>query len=257
METYLKTALAQLECNQKEVRLYLACYKLGASRIAELAKAARLQRSTAYVIAQQLLTKQLLIQDDGQYNKLFIAAEPEAIIRMLENKKRLLARSSIVLKDHLEELQTLRQTTDIVPQVRTYRGTSGLLAVWHTILSSKTELLIWTNQATERQLFASRQHRQFIDERIAKRISSRVLTIDNTEGRELLTSDNASIRTTRVLPLTTTFSAETYLFDNKVVILDYNTEIIGIVIENSLVYQAQKAIFELCWQSADTSSIAP
>jgi sugar-specific transcriptional regulator TrmB len=253
MEAYLKTALTQLECNQKEIRLYLACYKLGASRIAELAKVARLQRSTAYVIAQQLLTKQLLIQDDGQYNKLFIAAEPEVIIRMLENKKRLLARSSIVLKDHLEELQALRQTTDILPQVRTYRGTSGLLAVWQIILGSKTELLMWTNQATERQLFASRQHQQFIDERIAKQLSVRVLTVDNAEGRELLTSDRASLRTTRLLPADTTFSAETYLFDNKVVILDYNTEIIGIVIENSLIYQAQTAIFELCWQAADTS----
>ena len=249
MEAYLKTALAQLECTPKEIRLYLACYKIGAARIAELAKAARLQRSTAYVIAQQLIAKQLLIQDDGQYNKLFISAEPDIVIRMLENKRRQLGRSSIVLKDHLEELRAMHQTVDILPQVKTYRGSNGLLSVWQTILSSQTELLTWTNQATERRLFASRQHQQFIDERIHKHLPIRVLAVNNSEGRRLVESDEKSLRETRLLPSATTFSAETYVFDNKVVILDYNTEIIGVVIENSLIYQAQKAIFELAWQA--------
>jgi hypothetical protein len=148
-------------------------------------------------------------------------------------------------------LRLLHKTTDILPQVKTYRGSGGLLTIWHTLLGSRTELLLWTNQTTERRLFASRQHQQFITERIAKRIPVRVLAIDTPEARKLTETDDISLRTTRLLPPATTFSAETYIFDNKVVILDYNTEIIGIVIENSLVYQAQKAIFELSWQATE------
>jgi len=61
--------------------------------------------------------------------------------------------------------------------------------------------------------------------------------------------DDQQLRHTRILPKQTSFSAETYLYNNKVVIVDFNTDIVGIMIDNPLIYQAQKAMFELCWDS--------
>ena len=253
MENHLKDALDQLGCTAKEIKLYLASYKTGPALITTLAKKARLQRSTAYVIANQLIEKQLISEDLRQYNKMFTATPPETVIRMLEAKKRRIGRSSITLKDHLQELEDLYKTSDILPKVKTYQGPSGMLNAWNDTLTAKSEILLWTNQATEKQLFASRQHQQFVADRVLKNISIRVLAVNNPEAKKFIPSDENLLRQTRLLPNTTTFSAETYLYDNKVVILDYNTDIITIIIENKLVFEAQKAMFELAWSSLKPS----
>ncbi len=254
MDTHLKSALTQLDCSPKEIRFYIANFKAGASTITELAKLAHLQRSTAYIIAEQLIAKQLITEDHRQYKKQFVAVSPESMIRMLDAKKRRVARSSIILSEHFAELEDLYKTNDVRPQVTTYQGIRALLTAWNDTLTAKSEVLLWTNQATEQQLFASQQHQQFVTDRVEKGIPIRVLAVNNPEGQKLIPSNPELLRRTRFLPTKTSFSAETYLYDNKVIILDYNTDIIAIIIENKLVYEAQKAIFELAWSSPASAS---
>jgi hypothetical protein len=76
----------------------------------------------------------------------------------------------------------------------------------------------------------------------------KVLTVTNTEGQLLLTSDAQSLRSTKLLPKETTFSAETYIYDNKVATLDYKKDIIGIIIESESIASSQKAVFEMMWK---------
>ena len=249
MEHYIKSALIQLDCTPKEIRLFTASYKHGPANSSELAKLAKLQRSTCYIVAEQLLKKGLLTQDFGQYNKKLTAIDPQTLIRLLKTKQRQVGRSTLQIEDHLSELTQAYNTPEALPRVVSYRGPNGLLAVWKEILASQTEVLLWTNQETQYQVFPKKQHEQFIAERVAKNIAIRVLAIDNPDGRALLASDAANLRQTQLLPPATTFSAETFIFDNKIAVLDYNTDLIAVVIENSLICQAQKAIFALAWQT--------
>lgn len=248
------SALKQLGCGTKEIRLFIAAYKHGPANISEHAKAAKLQRSTAYVIADQLVDKGLFLQDYNQYNKQFTAVDPQALIRKLRAKQRQVGRSSLQLEDHLDELSQSYRTPEILPRVTSYRGANGLMTVWKEILSSKTELLLWSNQEAQYNVFPKKQHELFIAERIGKHIPTRVLAVDNTDGRALQKSDDANLRSTRLLPHEVDFSAETFIFDNKIAVLDYNTDLIAVLIENSLIYQAQKSIFELTWQACDTKN---
>lgn len=86
MESQLLQSLTQLGCSDKECRFFIACYKLGASSIAAIATKARLQRSTAYLVAEQLTEKGLLTQDYRTYNKSYTAVSPRTLIRLLESK---------------------------------------------------------------------------------------------------------------------------------------------------------------------------
>jgi sugar-specific transcriptional regulator TrmB len=254
MEQYLTSALRQLECSPKEIRLYIASYTLGPAKITDLAKKARLQRSTAYLICEQLIKKQLLIDDNNAYGKQLVAASPDTLIRLLETKKRRVSRSAIALTENLETLQQLYGSTDVIPRISTYRGANGLRTARSHILGSTGEILLWTNQASERNIFGKLEHDTFVIERIQKHIPVRVLAVDNAAGRELLSDDTALLRETRLLPVDTEFSAETYIFDQKVVILDFTADIVALIIENSSVQQAQKALFELSWSSVEASA---
>lgn len=248
MEAKLSQCLTQLGCGDKECRFFLACFKLGPSSISDIASKARLQRSTAYLLAEQLAEKGLLTQDYRTYNKLYTAATPQTLVRLLEAKKRRVARLSADMQDNITTLESLYNASEALPVVTTYHGPSGLVSIWKDILGASGEILLWTNQATEPRLFASSQHQQFINERLQRKLPIRVLAVDNREGRALLPGDSELLRQTRLLPPDTTFSAETYLYDDKMTILDYQNSLFGLVITNRLVHEAQKAMFEMAWE---------
>lgn len=244
----IEHALVLLSCTSKEIKLFLAAYHLGSAPLSDIAKRAKLQRSTAYLIARQLIDKKLLIQDHRNYNQHFTAASPDTLLRMIDAQKRRLGRSSLTLQENLNDLQKLYGGHDAVPHVTTYQGRNGLVSMWNDILSTKNEVLLWTNQTMERQLFETKQHGQFIRERMRKGIPIRVLAVDTSDGRELLKDDAKRNRTTKLLAEDTYFTAETYLYDNKVAIIDYTTDIVGMIIENKQIHMAQRAMFELAWR---------
>lgn len=247
MDRQLSTTLHTLGYTDKEVHFYLASFNLGNASINDIAKAAKIQRSTAYLIANKLLEKGLVTEDFKVYGKTMVAAEPKVLLRMLRAKQRQIGRREIELEENLDELQALYQSPEIRPKVRTFEGTSGLLTVWKDILSAKGEILMWTDQDAETRLFSPEHHSQFIEQRIQNKLPARVLAVANQKGKDLQRNDANCLRTTRILPEATIFNAETYIYDSKVAILDYNQDIIGIIIESSEVSQAQRAMFETVW----------
>lgn len=247
METYLTNSLRQLGCSPKEIRFFIANYTLGPATLTEISKKARLQRSTSYLLADDLLQKRLISHDHREYKKLFISASPESLIRMLDSKQRSVARTNLTLKENLGELQAAYAASDILPKVTIHQGSSGLATILRDILKSSTEILLWTNQASEQEVFEPSLHADFISQRLRQQITIRVLAVNNSAGRALVNTDEQALRTTRLLPEGVTFTAETYIYEGKVVILDFKTDIFGVMVHNPSVYAAQKAMFELQW----------
>jgi sugar-specific transcriptional regulator TrmB len=247
MDRTLANSLFQLGCNEKHIKFYRANLELGVATLLEITKKARLQRSTAYLIASELVGMGLINEDHKTYKKLFAAAEPDRILQKLEAKYRQIGRNNIALKEVLPELRAVYQTTTIRPRVRTFEGKSGLVAVWNDILAEQQEILLWTNQKTERFVFGENTHDLFIKERLTKGIATRVLAVNNAEGVALRAIDSENMRQTKLLPNDTSFTSETYIYGNKVAILDMNKDIFGIITESEQIASSQRAIFEHAW----------
>lgn len=248
MQKMITNALKFLDATDKEIQFFIASYSLGPSSINEIAKIAKLERSTTYMVAQNLIKRGLITEDFKQYNKTLTAAEPEALIRMLAAKKRKIGRQEIVLKDNLDQLTSSYDSTSALPRVRVYEGQNGLLSVWKDIISKQQEVLLWTNQETEENIFSKENHQLFIQSRLNKNIKLRVLAVNNPSGRKLVEKDHLEQRQTKVLPKDISFSAETYIYGDKIATLDFNKNIIGIIIESAQISQAQRAIFEMNWR---------
>jgi len=247
MDRTLTNSLLQLGCNEKHVKFYRANLELGVATLLEIAKKARLQRSTAYLVASELVGMGLINEDHKTYKKLFTVTEPDRILQKLEAKYRQIGRNNIALKEVLPELRAVHQTTTIRPRVRTFEGKSGLVAVWNDILAEQQEILLWTNQKTERFVFGENTHDLFIRERLTKGIATRVLAVNNTEGVALRAIDSDNMRQTKLLPDDTSFTSETYIYGNKIAILDMNKDIFGIITESEQIASSQRAIFEHAW----------
>lgn len=236
-----------LGCNDKHARLYKAALEAGTATLPELAKLARLRRSTAYTLVDDMLALKLLSEDHRTYAKRYAPVSLESLLGMIEAKKRQIGRSSLALKETLPELRA-RYSVDVgMPRVRTFEGSSGLLAVWLDILKIEQEILLWTNQETECAFFSPKHHGLFISERIRKGIRIRVLSVDNPHGHELLHNDVESLRQTRMLPKDMIFTSEVYVYGNKIATIDYNKGIFGVITENLQIANFHRAMFEQQW----------
>jgi hypothetical protein len=158
-------------------------------------------------------------------------------------------RQELELKETMGELMALHQSTPVRPYVRVFEGMHGLLRIKQEILSTKNEILLWTNQYSERHIFNERLHAVFIQERIRRGIPIRVLAVDNVEGRALLSADATSLRTTKLLPKGVSFSSEIYIFDQSVATIDYTSEIIGVISRNESMTTSQRQLFMMVWNS--------
>lgn len=249
MNKYVLGALKELGCNEKQQRFFSANFDLGSAGINEIANKAKIQRSTAYLVADELLERGLITEDSKAHGKSFTAISPAQLIRMLDAHHRRIGKLNIALRQNQPDLEARYRNNNVIPKVKTYHGQSGLLSVLNDVLKSKTEILLWTNQETEVSFFSPELHNRFVNERAAKRIPARVLAIDNEKGRDLVAKDESALRMTRLLPSGVHFAAETYLYDNKLALLDFSGDIIGIIIESDSVNASQAAIFENTWKS--------
>ena len=111
--------LKNLNLSDKEARVYLSLLELGPSTPYKIAKRAHLKRPTAYVIAEELVEKGLIIQVTGEKNKLYMARSPETYFEDVENKFRMAKRA-------LPELMALQRKTSEKPNILYFEGVDGM-----------------------------------------------------------------------------------------------------------------------------------
>ncbi len=111
--------LKKLNLSEKEARVYLALLELGPSTPYKIAKKAHLKRPTAYVIAEGLAEKGLIIQVTGEKQCTYIARSPESYIEDAEQKIR-------EAKKVLPELMALQKKTSEKPNILYFEGLTGM-----------------------------------------------------------------------------------------------------------------------------------
>ncbi len=249
MEKIIENTLKQLDLSPNEIKFFMTCFKTGTSTVNEIAKLAKIKRSSAYIIAESLLEKKFLQEDFSQYKKRVTASESSSLLRMLSAKQRTIGRQEIELKEHLAEVQVLYGASEIRPRIKVYDGVNGLVQIKEDILSSKTEIFLWTNQEAESSFFSKNHHDKFIEIRKKRGIKIKVLAVRNNEGEKLQAKDEEDLRETRLLPANMEFTSETYIYDNKIAILDFKKDIFGAIIESEQFSLAQKTIFNINWNA--------
>lgn len=116
---HLIEPLKNLGLSEKEVLVYLALLQLGSATPYQIAKKAYLKRPTAYVIAEELVEKGLLVHIPGEEKKRYLAKSPETFIE--EREERLEAAKKI-----LPELRSFQKNATEKPSIMYFEGLDGL-----------------------------------------------------------------------------------------------------------------------------------
>lgn len=243
----LTKTLENLGLNAKEAKLYLASLEIGSNPVSQIAAKAKINRVTAYDILEKLAKKGLVSFYSRARVKYFTAADPEIIIKDFQNKLS-------ELQSSLPDLQRLHGET-VHPKVRYYEGLQGIKNIYEDTLTSKTEILNYGDSGEIRKHWPTYDD-DYVAKRAEKEIYLKGIALDDEYGKLVVLRNKEFKREIRLIPKEKfNFSNEIHIYDDKVAIISYKNELIGMIIESPEIANTQRAIFEMVWQFSESGNI--
>ncbi|MEK7672958.1 MAG: helix-turn-helix domain-containing protein [Patescibacteria group bacterium] len=247
MEKQLIDVLKNLGLSEKEAKVYLACVERGTAVVSDIAQAAKINRVTTYDILEKLKQKGLVSYFTKKKLKFFNAIAPENLLEEYEKR-------TSDLRTSLPKFKTLTGEINH-PRVRYFEGLEGIKAIYADTLTSKTEILNYSNSLEIRNQWPNYDE-EYVSKRAKKGIYLRGIAPKDKAGESVHAKDQKFNRELRLIPSDQfDFTNEINIYDDKVAIISFKDELIGMIIESSEIANSQRAIFNMCWQFAEKMGI--
>ena len=236
-------SLKQLGFNQREQDVYLALLQMERAKINDLARRAKVKRSTTYDILYRLKNEGFVSEIHRGKKHYFIANPPEMILSILEEKKRLYRRE-------LPAILSIYNSLPKKPKVAYFEGIGGIKQLYEDtllILKKGDEILAFVTSETPEIL--GDYTIDYVRRRAAKGIRLRGIYNDSLKIRKYLIQNKEQLRESKIVRIKEfPLKNEINIYANKVIIITYRPEPFGVMIESQAVADTQRAIFEMVWR---------
>lgn len=247
MAEQLIKVLTSLGLSDKEAKVFLSCTENGTTVVSNIAQSAGINRVTTYDILEKLKQKGLVSFYTKKKIKYFTAIDPEILLQEYEERTNNLRRALPKFKAIKGEITH--------PRIRYFEGLEGIKTIYAESLNSKTDILNYCNSTEIRKVWTS-YDQDYVEKRAKKKIFLRGLAPKDQAGEKVHQSDAKYHRETRLIPSEKfNFTNEINIYDDKVAIISFKDELIGMVIESQEIANSQRAIFEMCWSCSELADI--
>jgi predicted DNA-binding transcriptional regulator len=256
-----KTEYARaLGLTENELTFYLTLLKLGASAIQRVTKEMGIFRSSGYVLAEALIKKGLISQQQKKQGKILIPEPPKILSRLLEKKEREIEKVKKEMVDDLPALIATFEKSQKDPVIKVYEGIEGLKIVHEDILETRQTMYCYPRLDTAVQVLPVEFQLDFVHRRVQKGIKAVGITLKTPvsclvmEKSDKMNKESGfdpnSLRELRVLPdyLQEQISGEKIIYGNKVAYLTYERKIMAVVIEHPEIVEVEKKHFDILWR---------
>ncbi len=233
--------LRELNLEDNEIKIYLACLSLGSSKVNEIAKKSQLIRTTAYGVLKSLIEKGLIstvLKDNVAY---FQAANPKQLIEILDEKKKKI----ISILPKLEKMQ------EFVPKkhkVELFEGKDGLKTLFNDYVSKPNQTVkiigfmskwpdffgVWTDMYYRKKKENKIKTLVLMDEK--EREFAKDKRVKNSEFRYLKDLD---------------LDSECFIYHDKVAFTSFEQDNLnGVIIQDKEMFDLQNKVFDKLWKQA-------
>lgn len=235
--------LKKLGFNEKEARVYLACLELGTGTVVQISRKADITRGSTYDVLEEMLDKGTVSKLHKDKHMVFSAVDPEILMKNYKDRLR-------DFEMALPELKGLFNRYSSRPKVRYFEGLEGVKRVYEDTLSATTEILNYSNTHEILSHWPT-YNEDYVKLRTQKNIFLRGVAQDDGYGKKLTKDDKRYLREFRLLSSNDfKFTNEINIYDNKVAIVSFSPELIGIIIESQAIADTQRDIFKMAWAFA-------
>ena len=242
--------LQGLNLNVGEQQAYITLLNQGEMSIKELSDFIGESRPNTYAIVNKLSSKKLVAVSGEKYGKKVSLESVSKLSSLIKSEIDNLKDIQTELVDILPEMEHAQNTNPGLPATRYLSGDKGLNIAITEILACPEAVRLYTNQDVEKLFFTKTQHISFIRQRIEKNLKIKVLAVNNKEGIKLMQEDLRNLRETKLLPSNFSFSAETYILKNQLVMIDFDADkkkVQCCIIRSQELVNLQKQSFDFLW----------
>lgn len=245
--------LIELGFSGAAARLYDSLVEKGPLTILEASRATEIERTALYRLIDDLTSRGLVEEVLEHKSRRLQAVTPQKIKDILDNEKRRVEKLENEFPEFEKLISSLPQNNST--QVRYYRGISGIKQILWNETKAKNELIGYTHRNLE-EVVGHKYFEEYARELEKNKVVTRDLRCDSF----LVSSDESGFvrrhidkSVWRYLPdsvMHLTHNLDVY---NGVVAMYYwqNEDVFGIEIENQMIAEMQRSIFETLWKLAE------
>jgi HTH-type transcriptional regulator, sugar sensing transcriptional regulator len=242
MHNSIEDKLIQIGLHKSEIEVYLYLLESGLSTPPQVARGTCIARTNTYNLLESLQDKGLIIEHKKGKRKAYLASDPEAILRSIERKKEAIER---ILPD-LRGLYTVQKNK---PKIRFYEGFEQVKEIYWQVTNTDKLLAIGSTKMIVEKDPAFFD--KFQKELKRKGVFLQDIITNPSEGvGSGVTKDILNgMYDFRLLPEKyKDFSTDLLIWDNNIALITLQDPIFGTVIENPLLAQTFRYIFEMVWE---------
>lgn len=247
----LAEKLEKFGLSRKEAKVYLTLLELGPSPVNEISKRADVNRSTAYVLLDSLVSHGLVGISEKKGIKLYNPAPPDRLVQFLEESVKKYTELIGVAHSVLPELKAIYVGIGSKPKVQFFEGLEGIKTVYEDTLTSRETIRAYASiddmHSTLKDYFPD-----YYKRRAAKGIHIRSIHPDTPLSRDRIKHNDTEARESLLVPKKEfNFTSEVNIYDNKVALM-LLAEKQALIIEDKELSDSFKKFFELAWLGGNT-----
>ena len=245
--------------SEKAAIVYTTLLQMGGAYPSALATATHLNRSTIYKILLDLSVKGLVTEIERGKKLFYQIEKPEKLLRYSRNQSEMAREAYDKTRDLIPELEGIFSLNPHKPIIRYYPDAEGVVSIYEDMVSEnkKYEMVSFSHGEAFKNYLPKQSLFNFVKAKERNGITTRAI-IPDTESNRTYNEDvfkgikkeywpNIRFVPQEVFP----FEAEMTLYaGNKLAITKLRGDkLMGVVVEDKLVHDMFKMIFELLWKS--------
>ncbi|HEY4517250.1 MAG TPA: helix-turn-helix domain-containing protein [Candidatus Paceibacterota bacterium] len=246
-------ALEHIELGQKQIKILAILLQSGPMFASAIARAAKLNRSTTYVILKELQEKGLVSSAKESSATRYQSIAPELLPGYIERKREELAESKKEIEEMLPQIKLLRQKRGALPKVQFFEGKGGVEQAYEDTLENNSEKSLRDITGVDAVFTNVDQKflKYYLEKRAQLGIRCQNIAPESEWARKSKEDDEKYLRTTKFIPAKFNFDGEVSIYGNKVGLFSYAHENpIALIIEDATIAKMMKQIFDFVESAA-------
>lgn len=240
----LLIALKGIGQSEKAARVYLAALELGETTVQELAREAKLKRTTIYYTLEELTLSGALIETKRHGKTYYTPSPPSELLKRARERTQ-------EFEEVVELLEIRKENAFKKPKIYFLRGSTGFKQIWDKIFASRTKEY---RIITQGENFLDFVKEKYILDEIIKRkkelnIASKQLITDSAYARRVTAKDIKENRVSKLLSPAYKLSFTEIICEDFVAFISPKFQDTLLVMENELFAKTRRSLFEALWNA--------
>lgn len=243
----VKSALESAGLAGNEIKVYLALLDLGSALAGEITKKSGVNRTNVYDALDRLTERGLVSYVIKANRKHFEAANPERIIKYLDEKELEVRSKKEIIASILPELEKRRKLSREPQEATIYTGRKGLKSVAEEVLKTKKEMLAFGAEGQFIKMFthyAGQWHLR------RGKLKIPVKIIYNEKIRKSKSKADFPLMQMRFNSTVQDTPSTTWIFGDKVAIVVWSEQPVVTLIRSKEVAKSYRQFFEVIWKDS-------